>query len=179
MEFSEKQIQDLLELKDRLTEKIHGHEEEIEFLKKNIEFLDTVLKQSSFTKASALGFKPKKTENAIPITGGPDGGIIANAFVTPEQVSIVLNEDVNINPDTPPFKSFFLERIIGEMKLKDSTEADVGRIQKESIIDYVLNKNGSNLREIIIKNYRQNERIKEIINTVGWSFTRMLENQNK
>lgn len=179
MEFSEKQIQDLLELKDNLTEKIEKHEEEIELLKKNISFLDNVLKQSSFTKASSLGVKTKKTEDAIPITKGPDGEVIANAFVTPEQVSIVLNENIKINPDTPPFKSFFLERIIGEMKIKDASEADGGRLQKESVIDYVINKNGSNLREIIIKNYRQNERVKEIINTAGWSFTRMLENQSK
>ncbi len=179
MEFSEKQIQDLLELKDSLTDKIEKHEEEIELLKKNLSFLDTVLKQSSFTKASLLGVKSKKTEDKIPITRGQDGEIIANAIVTPEQVSIVLNEDVKINPETPPFKSFFLERIIGEMKIKDTTEADGGRLQKESIIDYVINKNGTNLREIIIKNYRQNERVKEIINTAGWSFTRMLENQNK
>ena len=42
--------------------------------------------------------------------------IIANAYVTPEQVSIVLDNEIIINADTPPFKSFFLDRIIGEMK---------------------------------------------------------------
>ena len=29
------------------------------------------------------------------------------------------------------------------MKRKDATEAENGKIQKESIIDYVINKNGS------------------------------------
>ena len=65
------------------------------------------------------------------------------------------------------------------MKKKDATEVEDGKIQKESVIDFVINKNGSNIREIIIKNYRQQERIKEIINTAGWSLTRMLENLNK
>lgn len=65
------------------------------------------------------------------------------------------------------------------MKKKDSTEAENGRIQKEAIIDYIINKNGSDIREIIIKNYRQKERINELINTAGWSLTRMLENINK
>jgi len=32
------------------------------------------------------------------------------------------------------------------------------------------------IREIIIKNYRQEERIDEIINTATWSLTRMIEN---
>ncbi|KPU80974.1 hypothetical protein JI55_03880, partial [Nitrosopumilus sp. PRT-SC01] len=108
-----------------------------------------------------------------------NGKVIANAYVTPEQVSIVLDNEIEISVDTPPFKSFFLDRIIGEMKKKDIAEAEKGKIQKESIIDYIINKNGSDIREIIIKNYRQKERVNELINTAGWSLTRMLENINK
>jgi hypothetical protein len=65
------------------------------------------------------------------------------------------------------------------MKRKDSVEAENGKIQKESVIDYIINKNGSDIREIIIKNYRQKERVNEIINTAGWSLTRMLEKIKK
>lgn len=154
-------------------------------LEKNLSVLDSILKQSSFTKASSLSKKtpkpeePKPAEKSIPITKGSGGEVIANAYVTPEQVSIVLDESVGIDAETPPFKSFFLDRIIGEMKRKDSQEANVGNISNESIIDYVINKNGSNIREIIIKNYREKERINEIINTAGWSLTRMLENTRK
>ncbi|MDO8640350.1 MAG: hypothetical protein Q7R33_02300, partial [Nitrosarchaeum sp.] len=97
----------------------------------------------------------------------------------PDQVSIVLEESMEINADTPPFKSFFIDRIIGEMKRKDSAEAENGKIQKDSVIDYIINKNGSDIREIIIKNYRQKERVNEIISTAGWSLTRMLENIKK
>lgn len=179
MQFSDEQIREVLELKDRITAQIDKHREEIELLEKNLNILNSILKQTSFTKASSLGVQKKSESSAIPITKGPDGQIIANAYVTSDQVSIVPAENILLNADTPPFKTFFLERIIGEMKKKDSEEAGCGRIQKESVIDYVINKNGSDIREIIIKNYRQNDRVKEIINTVSWSFTRMLENQNK
>ena len=54
-----------------------------------------------------------------------------------------------------------------------------GYIQKDSIIDYIINKIGSDIREIIIKNYKEKERVNEIISTAGWSFTRMLENIKK
>ena len=155
-----------------------------------IEITDSfsALKDSSFVKASKLDTKiePKEEEkiskpvqNSIPIKRGNDGKIIANAYVTPEQVSIILDEQILINADTPPFKSFFLDRIIGEMKKKDFVEAENGKIQKESIIDYIINKNGSDIREIIIKNYREKQRVTELINTAGWSLTRMLENISK
>jgi hypothetical protein len=65
------------------------------------------------------------------------------------------------------------------MKRKDSADVSSGKIQKESVIEYIINKNGSNIREIIIKNYKQKERVNEIINTAGWSLTRMLENIKK
>ena len=54
MGFSDEQIRDMLELKEELTEKIIKYKEQIEKLEKNISVLDTILKQSSFTKASDL-----------------------------------------------------------------------------------------------------------------------------
>ncbi|MCV0401883.1 MAG: hypothetical protein K5777_07910 [Nitrosopumilus sp.] len=188
MKFSEEQVKEIVALKESLIEQINKHQEGIEMLEKNITVLDLFLKDSSFTKASELGksraeTKPeiveKPVENSIPIKRVNDGKIIANAFVTPDQVSIVLDNEILINADTPPFKSFFLDRIIGEMKRKDTVEAENGKIQKESVIDYIVNKNGADIREIIIKNYRQKERVNELINTAGWSLTRMLENVNK
>ena len=187
MKLSEEQMKGIVTLKESLIEQIEKHQEGIEMLEKNITILDLMLKGSSFTKASQLDTKEdiqskveiKPQENSIPIKRGNDGEIIANAYVTVEQVSIILDDEIEVSDDTPPFKSFFLDRIIGEMKKKDSTEADNGKIQKESIIDYIINKNGSDIREIIIKNYRQKERVNELINTAGWSLTRMLENINK
>ncbi|RDJ31779.1 MAG: hypothetical protein DWQ18_05435 [Crenarchaeota archaeon] len=187
MQLSDEKIREILELKDRISGQIEKHEEEIEYLKKNLSVLDSLIKQTSFTKASSLRSTTeespkvtiKKEDETIPLTRGADGAVIANAYVTPEQVSIILDEKLVIDADTPPFKTFFLDRIIGEMKRKDSVEAESGKIQPESIIDYVINKNGSNIREIIIKNYRQKERVKEIVNTAAWSLTRMLENKSK
>ena len=190
MKFSEEQVKEIVALKESLIEQIDKHQESIEMLEKNITVLDLFLKDSSFTKASQLQkrdvevqAKPevieKSVENSIPIKRVNDGKIIANAYVTPDQVSIVLDNGIEINADIPPFKSFFLDRIIGEMKKKDSQEAENGKIQKESIIDYIINKNGTDIREIIIKNYRQKERVNELINTAGWSLTRMLENIKK
>ena len=162
MKFSEEQVKEIVALREDLMKQVDKHQEGIEMLEKNIVVLDGFLKDSSFVKASKLDTKiepkeeikiSKPVENSIPIKRGNDGKIIANAYVTPEQVSIILDEQILINADTPPFKSFFLDRIIGEMKKKDSAEAENGKIQKESIIDYIINKNGPDIREIIIKNY--------------------------
>ncbi|MCH7757719.1 MAG: hypothetical protein IIA19_04510 [Thaumarchaeota archaeon] len=185
MKHSEEQIKEIATWREDLVKQIDKHTQSIEILEKRLLVLDSILKESSFTKASSLdtkksfGDKIKIEKKSIPITNGNDGKIIANAFVTPEQVEIILEEDVKITADVPPFKSFFIDRIIGEMKRKDALDVDNGKIQKDSIINYLINKNGSDIREIIIKNYKEKERVNEIINTAGWSFTRMLENIKK
>jgi len=177
MKFSDEQIYDILKLKDHILNEIEKHQQEIEMLEKNLGILNSVLKESSFTKASDLSTQQIKSDSTkIPLTRGSGGEIIANAYVTPTQVSIVLNDDVSLDENTPPLKSFFIDRIIADMKRKDSSDVQRGKIQPDSVIDYVINKNGSHIREIIVKNYRQKDRVNEIINTAAWSFSRMIEN---
>ena len=178
MKFSDEQIRDMLELKEELTEKIIKYREQIEKLERNISVLDTILKQSSFTKASELtrnAAKVIKQERKVAITKNSDGTTIANAFVTNDEVSIVLEDNVTLDPETPPLKSFFIDRIIGEMKKKDIQQVESGKIKKDDVINCIINNSGSKIREIIIKNYRQKERVDEIINTATWSLTRMIE----
>jgi len=181
MKFSDEEIRNILELKEEITEKIVKCQEQIEKLERSLSAVDTILKQSSFTKASEIisnSSDTKKEENrvSIPITKNSDGTIIANAFVSDDKVSIILEENVTLSPETPPLKTFFIERIIGEMKKKDGQEVQSGKIGRDDVIDCIIKNNGSAIREIIIKNYRQKERVDEIINTATWSLTRMIEN---
>ena len=192
MQNTDEQIRKMLELKETIIEKMSKYQDEIDFLQKNLDVLDVVLKGSSFTKASALAKNTtieeepdildtheEPLEVKKQIIDSKDGGVIANAFVTPDQVSIVLEDGIGLTPEIPPLKTFFIERIIGEMKKIDDVDVRDGKINKESVIDCIINKNGSAIREIIIKNYRQKERVDEIINTATWSLTRMVENSSK
>jgi len=198
MQYTDEQIQKMLELKESIIDKMTKHQDELDFLQKNLDVLDVVLKGSSFTKASSLprsiksdvekpeeekiNVEPKDKEEkpeSIQIKKNKDGEVIANAFVTPEKISIILNEGIGLTDEIPPLRSFFIERIIGEMKKIDSTDVKNGKIDESSVIDCIINKNGPSIREIIIKNYRQKERLDEIINTATWSLTRMLENSVK
>ena len=200
MQYTDEQIQKMIELKDSIINKMTKHQEELDFLQKNLDILDVVLKGSSFTKASSLPRKSepsvetivekkepsvetivekKDTAESIQIKKNKDGEVIANAFVTPEKISIIMSEGIGLTDEIPPLRSFFIERIIGEMKKIDSADVKNGKIDQSSVIDCVINKNGPAIREIIIKNYRQKERLDEIINTATWSLTRMLENSAK
>tara|TARA_Y100000590_G_scaffold459455_1_gene616592 strand:+ start:21598 stop:22164 length:567 start_codon:yes stop_codon:yes gene_type:complete len=188
MKYTDEQIKKILELKEKIIDRMAKHQEEVENLEKELfDLIDVVLIDSSFTKASALPRKKAETNitekevkpESIPIKKNKDGEVIANAFVTPEQISIILNDNIGLTDQTPPLRSFFIDRIIGEMKKVDGNDVKNGKIDQSSVIDCIINKNGPSIREIIIKNYRQKERLDEIINTATWSLTRMLENSIK
>ena len=198
MQYTDEQIEKMLQLKESIVDKMAKHQDELDFLQKNLDILDVVLKGSSFTKASSLPRKSEPNvetkvkeepnvetkvkedmEESIQIKKNNNGEVIANAFVTPEKISIIMSEGIGLTDEIPPLRSFFIERIIGEMKKTDSADVKNGKIDQSSVINCVINKNGPAIREIIIKNYRQKERLDEIINTATWSLTRMLENSVK
>lgn len=105
-----------------------------------------------------------------------DNLLISNAEYTSTYVRIPLLNDINLNINTPPFKSFFLNRILEGMKSKDKEKIQKGEIDESEIIDYkVDNDEDGKIRSVTISNYRERERLNEIFNTATWVFTRMLE----
>jgi hypothetical protein len=177
MDYSEKQIRDILELKEWIVEEIEKRQIELERLKGNLTILDSILKQSSFNKASSL-MNPEK-DTIIPIRRSGDNTIIANARVTSNEVIIIPSQGIKLDVETHPFKAFFLDRIIRGMESKDNLDVQNGKIDPNSVINCIINKDGNTIREILIKNYRERERVNEIINTAAWSFSRMIENSKK
>lgn len=194
MQYSEEQMREALDLKERVTREIEECEERLEYLKRHLELLDTVLKGSSFTKASSLkaeGTAPRKTgetaaEPAVSATTEPapdsavirrdrDGDEIAIISFTADTITITVKEGLRLHPEIPPFKTFFLDRIIGEMKRKDEQQCVSGQLARGDIIDCEVKLDGSELRQIIIRSYRSRDRLKEIRSSLGWTLSRMLE----
>jgi hypothetical protein len=182
--YAEDEIRDILELREWISEEIEKKEKDVEKLKQNLRILDSLVKQSSFSKASSLVSSSGKsqpvqqTATIIPMKT-QENQIIANAHVTPEELVIIPSEEVTLDSETQPFKSFFLGRIIGNMETQDNSDVQNGKIPQSSIISCFVNKDSTRIREIIIKNYRQKDRVNEIINTATWSFSRMIENSKK
>ena len=184
MSYSEENLRDILELREWISEEIEKREKEIDRFRQNLRILDSLVKQSSFSKASSLVSnkqslqQSQQTSSVIPIKT-QDNKILANAHVTSDELVIIPSEDVILDMETHPFKSFFLGRIIGGMENQDKLDVQNGKIPQNTAISCLVNKDGNRIREILIKNYRQKERVNEIINTVTWSFSRMIENSQK
>ena len=182
--YPEDEVRDIVELREWLSEEIEKREIEMEKLIQNLRILDSLVKQSSFSKASSLvspsgrNQSVQQTASIIPMKT-QENQVLANAHVTPEELVIIPSDEIVLDIDTQPFKSFFLGRIIGGMESQDNADIQNGKIPQNSAISCIVNKEGNRIREILIKNYRQKERVNEIVNTATWSFSRMIENSRK
>jgi len=111
-----------------------------------------------------------------------DNTPVARFHVTQEEVTIIPEEPIRISIETPPFKSFFLNRILQGMINKDLEKINQGQLSESEMISYDIiteTQNKDILKKIQIKNYRDKERINEIFNTAAWVLTRMLDKVDK
>jgi hypothetical protein len=210
--YSDDDIKNAAEIREWLTKSISEKQEEIDRMKITLSLIDSVLKQGSFKTAANLNLDKKTYSNeksAIidkehkkdntstfqksheeqpqaletrQIKRMKDNTLIALVEISKERIEIIPNESINFNLDTPPFKSFFINRILDGMKNKDSDKVKQGQLSETDIISYntIQKENSENiLKKIEIRNYRDKDRVNEIFNTVAWVFTRMLEKSEK
>jgi hypothetical protein len=114
-----------------------------------------------------------------PLKRAKDDLLISNAVYNSTYVTIPLSNGIILNINTPPFKSFFINRILEGMKTKDREKFQKGEINESQIIEYKIDTDEhGDIRSITVSNYRERERLNEIFNTATWVLTRMLEKGN-
>lgn len=137
---------------------------------------DDVKISNSPAEASEKMMKQDTESKVIkPLIRFKDSLLLANAEIYPNSVEIVPTRGVILNVNTPPFKSFFLNRILEGMKKKDAEKVNQGQIKEDELLDYQIEDDNGIIKKIKISNYREKERLNEIFNTSSWVFTRMIE----
>ena len=199
MSFSEDDIRRAADIREWLIKQIEDKQEEVERLRTTLAIIDNLLKQGSFRAAANIGFaaagaaaataqvqttrqsspakqpaptlKSSDNRDIRPLKRAKDEYLLANAEVSPNAVVLVPAPGVNLNANTPPFRSFFLNRILDGMKNKDTSQG----IPEANALNYKVDEENGTIKRIAINNYREKERLQEIFNTSSWVFTRMLE----
>src|SRR5215213_4693736 len=121
------------------------------------------------------------SRNIKPLKRAKDDFLLANAEISPDAVVIVPAPGINLNANTPPFKSFFLNRILEGMKNKDAEKVSQGALSESDALNYKIeeDESGGIIKRIVTNKYREKDRLQEIFNTSAWVFTRMLEKSGR
>ena len=196
-DYSEDDIRRAAEIREWLMKQITEKQEEVERLRMTLTIIDNLLKQGSFKAAASIGFatagpaataqvqqtrqaprqqpvptlKSADNRDIRPLKRAKDDFVLASAEVSPNTVVLVPAPGVSLNANTPPFKSFFLGRILDGMKAKDTSQG----IKESDCLNYNVEEDSGTIKRVVINNYRDKDRLQEIFNTSSWVFTRMLE----
>ena len=112
-------------------------------------------------------------ESATPLQT-TSGELLANLYVTEDQLRVVLAEDKDFNFNTPPFTHFLLDRVLLKMQDRDNELARAGQLSLDKILCYNIVREGDTIREIVIKN-TDPERLKELKSSIRWTLEKMYE----
>ena len=151
-----------------------------------LSMVDEALSKESFTKASEL---PRGAgERVVSLRPATEamGRLITEYTITSREGRelakfIVYDKGVLIKPlidlpiDSPPFRSFFLAKILNGYRRKDDELVTAGSIMEEEAFDYEIDEEGGLVREIRVYNYRERRRLDELRSALRWTLNRVLE----
>ena len=179
-------IKKIAKLRVLLEKRVEDMETELDGLKTLLSLIDTTLLKEGFKRAeiSKPVQTPQKQETpqhspikpqkkGIPLKT-VTGDLLAQIYTEKDVMHITLAEDKNFDINTPPFTSFFVERVLAKMQEKDKEDASKGKIDPEKTVSYDIKRDGNILKEITIRNIRQ-QRSRELKSSIRWTLEKMYE----
>jgi hypothetical protein len=91
------------------------------------------------------------------------------------EIRIVPAEGLDYTVSTPPFQSFLLTRILDPMRARDAEAAQRGEITSDKILSYEVVRDGDVIREVRVRNYGDERRLREIRTASRWTLEKMYE----
>ena len=194
-EVKDEKIKKIAELRTLLEERVTKMKKELEQWQALLDFVNTTLLKEGFKKAEivkrplppmpipAEEVSPPEAptaqppvleyEKAIPLKT-VTGDLLANLYVSEDSLRVVLAEDKKFDINTPPFRTFLLERVLAKMQEKDREAAGAGEIPPDKIFAYNIAREGDILSEITIRNIRP-DCSRELKSTIKWTLEKMYE----
>jgi hypothetical protein len=174
---STEELQRLAELKTQIEAKLDELRDQERLYSEVLSVIDELLKKESFVKAVQMPIEGQKEEEVEirQLKRPKDGLHLADAYIKKDSAVIKPLPELALKQEIPPFKSFFINKILEGMKNKDKEEVEEGKITVEEAFKYDIEINDGIINQISIKNYSTQTILNEIINTALWTFSRMLE----
>lgn len=175
------EVKKLLEAKAKIEKRIKELEEELGYLRPALSLIDAKIAEESFKRAEVLIAPPEAPvapapvyKQTVPIRS-KTGMLLATMNVGDNVVKIVPEESISFNVNTPPFKAFFIDRVLQGMVVRDEEEVKMGRMAPDKAFSYKVNQEGDILKEILISNFNDPRRLREIQTSLRWTLERMYE----
>ena len=170
----------LASIKEYIERRIEELREELSMLEKLRSFVDEELASISFKKAAEVKPAPPPAERAerpeappaagrVRVLRSKTGEVLAKVMISPNELRFMIEPRVNLSRDARPFQSFLLKKVLEAMSRSDKERVEKGLIPPGHELEYEIIYEGDRVREIVVRNFREEYRLREIVNAVRWT----------
>ncbi len=175
------EIQVLLSIRTELNKEIDRLKDMIARLEQHIEDLDAQIARSSFITAdTAIASTAQASTAAESEASGSESQTITlmnkagdlelgTIEIIEQSMRIIPAEHAIYDITRGAFARFFVERILGKFQQEDRHRVENGEIEWDEAFDFDVNAEDNILDEMIIRNFGDDARLKEIQNALRWA----------
>lgn len=159
-------------MKEYIEKRLEELRAEISLLEKMKKLVDEELAKASFKKAVEVKHveKPAPPELAgARVLRAKTGEVLAKVVTSLNELRFIIDEGVNLTRDSKPFQAFLIKKVLEAMSRSDLERAERGLIPPGHELTYEIIYEGDRVREILVRNFREEYRLREIVNAVRWT----------
>ncbi len=188
-EFGEEKLKKLAMVKSYLERRIEELSGEIESLRLLVSIVDEQLAAKSFKTLETVKKeeKPKVVEvakeekpkelGAVRNLRGKSGNLLGMLTVTQDEIRLTVSPELRITSDMKPFSSFLIKKVLDAMVKVDKEDVEAGKLEPGRELSYDIVYEGGEVREIIVRNYRDERRLREVISSIRWALDTISSSQ--
>ncbi len=154
--------------------------QELDILRRMGEYVDEQLTQMSFRKADTLARRPEEARTGPAAPAAAEKAIVrsvrsrtgvnlATVSYTRDEVRFQLSPAIELRSDDKPFTSFLLRKVLDPMADEDRRKVEAGELDEAKALSYDIVYDGDRVKEILVRNYKGEARLRELINSVRWT----------
>jgi len=158
-----------MQLKADLEMQLHGKREEVKVLERRLEALNNIL--------ADLGVKPKQGEykryTHRTVVRDKWGNPIVHIDVDLQRIRVTPTNRMRISVNSKLFRVFLFGRVLGPMQQEDERAVAEGALPPGEALTFKCVEKQGRLVELVVKNYRTEERLARITEALAWALGRM------
>ena len=136
-------------------------------------------KKESIIETPKLPSAPKIEMNGSQSIQAKDGTVLGSLRVTEDTITFKPRSEFKFMTSTPPFQSFLIERVLQNMRTTDEQKATSGELDPTQILEYSVSLDGEEIKDVVVRNYGGERRLREIQSSFRWSLDKMYDKSKR
>jgi hypothetical protein len=179
----------LLQIRTNLEEKIKTLETEITDCETAIKKIDDFIVKQGFRKLTLNSPQAQKSEDNLETSveeslkdqqlqtsiKSKNGTTLGVLVIEDNVLRFQPSKEFEFMVDSPPFQSFFIERVLANMRKVDEEQAAKGELEYQEVLSFEVSDENGVITSINISNIFDDRRLREIRSSLRWTLDKMYD----